>query len=390
MPLVGGVLLIVLLAGLAAPFLTAKRPRANEALTWTVLGVILLAIGQWMGAPVAFLPLPAIPMTAYPANLIIWVTGISWLIPVGGVICLAVALLSDELFEVDIVINKALVYGILSVLVVAIYGLVVGYLSLVFQSSGILWFSLLATGLTAVLFQPLRMGVQRFVNQMLYGKREDPYSVLARLGRRLETTLASDEVYPTILQTVREALQLPYAAILIKTTFEDQYTIAAESGQHQKTGLILPISYQHATVGELRLSQPLNGDFSAADQRLLADIAQQAGIAVHAAQLNADLQSARQHLVIAQEEERRRIRRDLHDGLGASLAVLNLQAGEVQRLINSDPETATQRISDVRAGIRTAIGDIRRLVYGLRPPALDELGLIDALCGRIAQYQSSP
>jgi signal transduction histidine kinase len=111
----------------------------------------------------------------------------------------------------------------------------------------------------------------------------------------------------------------------------------------------------------------------------LSDLARQAGVAVSAVRLTADLQRSRERLVAAREEERRRLRRDLHDGLGAQLAGLTVQTGVLRSLVRRDPAAAEELAGELREELRTAIGDIRRLVHGLRPPALDELGLPDAL-----------
>jgi signal transduction histidine kinase len=116
-----------------------------------------------------------------------------------------------------------------------------------------------------------------------------------------------------------------------------------------------------------------------ADRRLLEGLARQAGVAAHAVRLTTDLQRSRERLVAAREEERRRLRRDLHDGLGAQLAGLNVQAGTLRRLISHDPEAADELVGELRGELRAAIADIRRLVYDLRPPALDELGLVAAV-----------
>jgi signal transduction histidine kinase len=125
--------------------------------------------------------------------------------------------------------------------------------------------------------------------------------------------------------------------------------------------------------------RPGESTFSAADRRLLADLARQAGVAVSTVRLTADLQRSRERLVTAREEERRRLRRDLHDGLGAQLAGLTVQTGVLRTLIPKDPAAAEALAGELRGELRTAIADIRRLVHGLRPPALDELGLVGAL-----------
>jgi signal transduction histidine kinase len=127
-------------------------------------------------------------------------------------------------------------------------------------------------------------------------------------------------------------------------------------------------------------------DFSPADRRLLDHIAREAGVAAHAVRLTADLQHSRERLVTAREEERRRIRRDLHDGLGPALASLTLKADAARNLLSNDPAAAGALLSDLKTQTQFAIADIRRLVYELRPPALDELGLVAAIHAQAAQY----
>jgi signal transduction histidine kinase len=112
---------------------------------------------------------------------------------------------------------------------------------------------------------------------------------------------------------------------------------------------------------------------------LLDELARQAGVAAHAVELQTELQRARERLVLAREEERRRLRRDLHDGLGPTLAALALKATTISELIPTNPSGATQLSNDLYTDIRTTVGEIRRLVYALRPPALDDLGLVAAL-----------
>jgi signal transduction histidine kinase len=148
--------------------------------------------------------------------------------------------------------------------------------------------------------------------------------------------------------------------------------------------------YQREEIGRLVLSPRAPGEeFSSADRTLLEDLARQAEVAVHAVRLTTDLQHSRERLVATREEERRRLRRDLHDGLGAQLAGLNVQAGTLRRLIPHDPAAADELVVELRDELRSAISDIRRLVYDLRPPALDDLGLAEALRRLAERYGSN-
>ncbi|MDQ5809281.1 MAG: sensor histidine kinase [Actinomycetota bacterium] len=130
-------------------------------------------------------------------------------------------------------------------------------------------------------------------------------------------------------------------------------------------------------------------EFSSSDRRLLEDLTRQAGVAAHAARLTADLQRSRERLVTAREEERRRLRRDLHDGLGPQLAAQTLKVGSARSLYGRDPAAADALLSDLEANMEASIADIRRLVYNLRPPALDELELDGAIRESAAQYATN-
>jgi signal transduction histidine kinase len=298
-----------------------------------------------------------------------------------------IAILRYRLYDIDVVINRTLVYGALSACVVGIYVLAVVALGTVFQARGNLAISLLATGVVAVLFQPLRMRLQRGINRLMYGERDDPYAVISRLGRRLEATLAPDTVLPTLVETIAQALKLPYAAILLKE--DEEFRTAAAYGSPRGEPETLQLVYQREEIGRLVLSPRAPGEgFSDADRNLLEDLARQAEVAVHAVGLTTDLQHSRERLVSTREEERRRLRRDLHDGLGAQLAGLNVQAGALRRLIPRDPAAADDLVVELREELRFAITDIRRLVYDLRPPALDDLGLLEALRRLAERYGS--
>jgi signal transduction histidine kinase len=306
----------------------------------------------------------------------------------GMVIAMAFAIFKYRLYDIDLIINRTLVYGALTVCVIGLYVLVVGTFGLLFQTQGNLIIALLATGLVALLFQPLRERLQRGVNRLIYGERDDPVEALSRLGRQLETALPPDKVLPTLVETIAQTLKLPYVAIHLPLREGEKTT--AFYGNPTQTPVHFPLVYQGEDAGQLVVGLRNPGSpFSPAEMRLLENIARQAGTAVHAVQLTADLQRSRQNLVTTREEERLRLRRDLHDGLGPALASVIWQTDSAREMIHTDPSGAAQLLESSIEQAQGALADIRRLVYGLRPPALDELGLIGALEQAARQHQQS-
>jgi signal transduction histidine kinase len=337
-------------------------------------------IGGSLGITACVGGLGAVTWGVFPYAYVLYAFALL-VLPVGT----AVAILKYRLYEIDLVVNRAFVYGAMTVCVVASYVLVVGLVGATLSDRGDLVLSLAVTGLVAVCFQPLRERVQRFVNELMYGERDDPYAALARLGRRLETSLGADAVLPTALETIGQTLRLQYVAL----TLAGRDDTAAVYGTPDGAPLRFPLVHQGVTVGELRLAPRAGEQLREADRRLIADLAPQVAAAAHAVGLAQELQVARRRLVELREEERRRIRRDLHDGLGPALAGLTFTLDAVHNLAGSDLKRAKALLASATEQTQTMIGDVRRLIYGLRPPALDELGLVDSLRGLAARESSA-
>lgn len=293
------------------------------------------------------------------------------------VAALAVAILRHRLFDIDVVIDRTLVFGALTLLVVGVYVGVVTLAGTLLGQDTRIGPGLLATAFVALGLGPARLRVQRRVDRLVYGERRNPYRVMTQLGERLQRDDGTDEL-TVVVQTVTQALKLPYAGI-----FDATGATLAESGTPGAGAVELPLSYQGAAMGQLIVRPRGRATFDRGEHRLLTDLARQIGAAVHAVQLSADLQASRRRLVSAKEEERRRLRNDLHDGLGPKLAALGLKLDTAHALAESRPEASRAVLGGVKEDIRQTIDDVRRLVYGLRPPALDELGLVAALreCG---------
>ena len=303
-------------------------------------------------------------------------------------VALAFSIMRYRLWDIDNLISRALVYGTLTAFVIAIYALIVGGLGALLEMQGNLLLALVATGIIAVLFEPLRARLQQFVNRLLYGERDNPYAVLARLGKNLENALAPDAVLSTIVETIAQTLKLPYAAILLQD--KNALSVAAAYGTPVSRALALPLMYQHQFVGELHVApRAANEPFNANERRLLQDIAAQIGAAVHTVRLTADLKRSREQIVTAREEERRRLRRDLHDGLGPKLAGQTLKLEAALGTLDDDTETTRALLEETMSESQNIIAEIRRLVYGLRPPALDQFGLNTAIREQAAQYRRS-
>ncbi len=373
---------VLLLAGVAASLAAfTVRYRTSEGderqqLRWVGLflglAVVLGVSGalMWGVVPGAAV-LPALAGLALPAGI-------------------AVAILKYRLYEIDLVVNRALVYGVMTVCVVAAYVAVVGLVGLALSPGGDLVLSLVVTGAVAVCFQPLRARVQRFVNQLMYGKRDDPYTAIAGLGRRLANSLEPGAVLPTVVETIGQTLALQYVGlVLVGDGAPRDGATAAEFGRSGGELLVVPLVHGSAAVGELRLGPRPGERLRERDHRLIADLAPQVAAAVHAVALSQELQLARQRIISLREEERRRIRRDLHDGLGPSLAGLTFTLEAVRNLSDSNLERADELLVSATEQVQTMIGDVRRLIYGLRPPALDQLGLAASLRGLAAQETSS-
>jgi signal transduction histidine kinase len=317
-------------------------------------------------------------------------------VPLILVLCLGLAvgaaIVRYRLWDIDLIIQRTLVYAVLSACVVGLYVLIVGYIGALFQTPNNAAISLLATALVAIVFQPLRSLLQRAASRLLYGERDAPYQMLARLDQQLALARPPEEVLPTLVKTIATALKLPYVAIALLpnggASYAEERVVAihGQSTPHTSTEH-LPLVYQGETVGQLMFTPRAGeGQLTSADRRVLEGLARHAGVIAHAVGLTADLRRSRERLVVAREEERRRLRRDLHDGLGSMMASLTLTLAAAREYLGRDPATADTLLQEMAHHLQGAVGDIRRLIYELRPPTLDDLGLLGALREQATRY----
>jgi two-component system, NarL family, sensor kinase len=216
--------------------------------------------------------------------------------------------------------------------------------------------------------------------------------MLARLDQQLALAQPAEEVLPTLVKTIATALKLPYVAITLlqngAASPAEERVVATHGpyAPHVSTQH-LPLVYQGETVGQLLFtSRTGEAQLTSADRRVLEDLARHAGVIAHAVRLTADLRRSRERLVVAREEERRRLRRDLHDGLGPMMASLTLTLAAAREYLGRDPATADALLQEMAHHMQGAVSDVRRLVYELRPPTLDDLGLLGALREQATRY----
>lgn len=342
---------------------------------WVVFSLFFLSLPVLL-IPVWLARIPSIFQLGTPANILLNVYGFCALL--FNQIAFFIAILRHRLFEIDILINRTLVYGVLTACVVGLYAAIVGGLGAIFQAQGNLLFSLLATGLIAVLFQPLRERLQRAINRLMYGERDEPYRVLTRLGQRLEAAIEPAAALPLTVETIAHALKLPYVAIKLKQTETLQTVVAYGVTENAET--TFPLVYAGEQIGELAAAaRAPNEPLSPADHQLLQDLARQISVTAHAVLLSADLERARLRIVTVREEARRRLGSDLHDGVGHQLAGLARQVETAVSLLDQNPTSARQMLTAVTQHLNTAISQVRHLAHQLHPPELELLGLTGAL-----------
>ena len=301
---------------------------------------------------------------------------------------LVIPIVRYRLWAIDAIIRRSAAYALVTIVVVAGFAAIAA-VGTVLASERVGF--IIAAAVVAVTFAPARSYSQRLVDRLFYGQRNDPYRALSDLGRRLEAVAAPGEVLPAVVSAVADSLRLPYVAIerpADGSLLASRGELAFADGSRAERW---PLNYQGVTVAVL-VASPRRGEpvFDARDRAVLGDIARQAGAAVHAEALTADLLDSRQRLISAREEERRRLRRDLHDGLGPLLTGIGLNVDAARARVDrargkaageeDDPRELLARAKEASA---QAIADLRGIVYGLRPSSLDDLGLAGAIAAHV-------
>ncbi|GAA3445157.1 sensor histidine kinase [Planomonospora venezuelensis] len=360
------IIVVLLLASVAIPVAAfvgrfrGSGPEVRVQLRWMLLAALVnVVITALVFAVKPYLP--GVSEALWPICL--------------GVVALAVlaAVARHRLYDVDLLLGRTILYGGLAAAVVAVD-------TAVFVAAGALVDDPLAAvvgaGAVGVLYAPLRLRIQRWTDRVLTG-RGDPYDVVSALAERLEESVGPDELLREVAGVLSTAFRSPYVRVELERPGGGTYVV--EHGFPRDDVVVLPFAYREAQIGRLALVPRTGSRLSDADQRLLADVVRQAAAAARATALTEELQRNRERLVTGVAEERRRLRRDLHDGLGPLLAAAALKIEAARNLAGRDPGAADEALAAVRGDLSTVLADVRRLVHDLRPPALDRFGLAGAV-----------
>jgi signal transduction histidine kinase len=347
----------------------------RRAVLWVVLGLCA-------SVPTAALFLVAAdPIPLGAVGIVLVVAVISLVLPLS----LAIALLAPRALDVRVVIRESAVAAVLATLVVAAWGGVEAVLELVGDPAVPGYRGLLALVIAAG-FHPVLVRARALMDELLFGGRADPVDTMTRLGSEL-TAGSSPQDW---LETLRAALGVP--GIELRAGGDVVASSGTLGSEATATGRqeVTPLVTGAERVGDLVVALPPDQlrptPTTSAVLRLVAPPLAQA---LHAARLGEELRDSRRRVVAALEEERRRVRRDLHDGLGPTLTGIAYSADAATNLVTADAEEAVRVLRSLRGDAREAIAEVRRIVYGLRPKALDELGLVGAVRQRTSDLHST-
>jgi signal transduction histidine kinase len=311
-------------------------------------------------------------------------------LPVGA----GIAILRHGLYDIDVVINRTVLYGVLAVFITAVYvGIVVGVGALV-GSQGNLFLSIVATAVVALAFQPVRQWARHLANRLVYGKRATPYEVLSEFSDHLGDAYSTDAVLPQMARMIGEATGAERAAVWVRVG--DEFRQAAgwpeESGEmrslraegdelseFQAGERAFAVRHQGELLGALSVSTSRRESLNPTQEKLIEDLAGQAGLILRNVRLIEELRASRQRLVTAQDEERRRLERNIHDGAQQQLVALAVKLRLARTLAAKDAERAQLLLEELQGETQEALENLRDLARGIYPPLLADQGLASAL-----------
>jgi signal transduction histidine kinase len=307
-----------------------------------------------------------------------------------------------RLFDVDVLISRTVVVAGLAGFITVVYAAVVGAAGLLlgFGTGAALPLSIAATVVVAIAFQPLRLRMRRWADRLVYGERATPYEVLSRFSERMRDAVATEDLIPQMAQLLTQGTGASQAIVWMKTgneyqpaaTWPEEDVVSApvrgNDGELSIPGVnhLAPVEHDGELLGAVTVTMPRGETLTATEERLVDDVASQAGLVLRNARLIRQLRSSRQRLVAAQDEERRRLERDLHDGAQQQIIAVKLKVTLAQMLIErGDGDRAAEMLEQVVAETAEAVESLRDLAHGIYPPLLEAEGLEAALTARAAK-----
>ena len=318
----------------------------------------------WFVAAVALAgPLSFLPVSDF----------VAFLLNLASVACLAIGIVRHGLFDIELVLSRAVVYAALTAVALVAY---LAAAALLGAGSDVGVGPAVVSALVALLLAGGRHRLQALVDRVMYGESRDPLSALTSLGERLGGAVDTDEVLPVTVESVRRTLNLPYAEVRLA----GESDVASASGTRPERTADFPLRHAGVENGVLVVGLR-RGEHALPDRdaRLLEAFASQAAVAVHGVRAARDLRRSRERVVTSREEERRQIRRELHDGLGPALAGISLGLETAGRVAERDAYAAARMLNDLRGDAADCVDEVRRIVSDLHPPVLDDAGLLGAL-----------
>jgi signal transduction histidine kinase len=317
---------------------------------------------------------------------------VSGLALLGIPVAVGIAILQYRLWDLDVVVKKAVVAATLVVLALAVYAGAVALLASLTAdrgNTGALFAVALALG---VAFRPVMRIARRFADRLVYGKRATPYEVLTEFSERVGTSYATEDVLPRMAQVLGEGTGAEVARIwlLVGNEFRPEAAwpadaapatpVRARPGQFGVAGeVVTEVRDRGELLGALSLRMPASDPMSPSKEKLVKDLAAQAGLVLRNVRLVEDVRASRQRLVAAQDEERRRLERNIHDGAQQQLVALAVKARLARQVTERDPARAADLLEQIEAETQTALEDLRDLARGIYPPLLADQGLVAAL-----------
>jgi signal transduction histidine kinase len=315
-------------------------------------------------------------------------------ITLGVPVAVGAAILRHGLYDIEVVIRKTVVVAAIAVFFILVYALVVGGVGALVQTSSNTALSFAAAAVVAVLFQPVLARARRFADYVVYGKRATPYEVLAEFSGVMGGTRSNEVVLEEMARVVGEGAGAKEAEVWLR--LESMLQLAAawpgplpEPAPAERlvgadlpdlpAEVVVPVRHHDELLGALTLSMPAAEPATDATRTLLTDLAGQAGLVLRNVRLIEELRASRKRLVTAQDEERRRLERNIHDGAQQQLVALKLRLHLAAATVDKDPAATHQALTELSDATQAALDDLRDLARGIYPPLLADQGLVVAL-----------